>query len=133
MPLADYYLLAFRRFADFGGRSTRSEFWYFWLSHILAMMFLSSVTALIGLPFIYLIHMLVGIIPSFALTVRRLHDVGLSGLWFLIGFVPVVGTILLLIWYCTESDPGTNAWGPHPLAWEDEDAYEYSIEEDQFV
>ena len=56
-------------------------------------------------------------IPSIAVAVRRLHDTGRSGWWYIIGMIPVVsyvGSIVLLVFYCTDSQPGRNKWGPNP-------------------
>jgi uncharacterized membrane protein YhaH (DUF805 family) len=58
------------------------------------------------------------IIPSIALVVRRLHDVGRSGWWYFIGLVPAIGSIILFVWMVTDSQPGANAWGPNPKSGE---------------
>ena len=60
------------------------------------------------------LYMLAIIIPSLAVTVRRLHDTGRSGWWYFICFVPIVGPIILLVFYFSASQPGPNAWGPNP-------------------
>ena len=54
------------------------------------------------------------LVPSIAVTIRRLHDTGRSGWWCLIGLVPVVGGIVLLVFMCLDSTPGANAYGPNP-------------------
>ena len=61
---------------------------------------------------LYVIYVLAAIIPSFAVAIRRMHDVGKSGWLLLIGLIPLVGGILLLVWLATDSDPGDNQWGP---------------------
>ena len=67
----------------------------------------------IGLiPFV--IYYLAALIPSLAVSVRRLHDTSRSGWWLLISLVPLVGSIVLLVFYCEDSHPGTNNWGPNP-------------------
>ena len=56
-------------------------------------------------------------LPSLALAVRRLHDTGKSGWWYLIGVIPIVsyiGGLVLLVFYCTDGEAGTNKWGPNP-------------------
>lgn len=102
-----YYLLAFKKYADFKGRATRPEYWYFVLFNILIGY------GLLGLGYalsgemggiFYLLYMLASIIPSIAVGVRRMHDVGKSG-WFLL--VPIYNIILAI----TESEPSTNKWG----------------------
>ena len=54
------------------------------------------------------------LLPSLAVNVRRLHDTGRSGWWILIGLIPVIGFIVLLVFECQDSQPGTNAYGPSP-------------------
>jgi uncharacterized membrane protein YhaH (DUF805 family) len=53
-------------------------------------------------------------VPSVAVGVRRLHDIGKSGWWLLIAFVPFVGPVILLVFNCMDSQPGANQWGPNP-------------------
>lgn len=53
-------------------------------------------------------------IPGWAVFTRRMHDIGKSGWWWLIGLVPVVGAIVLIVFACTDSQPGDNAYGPNP-------------------
>ncbi len=100
--------LYFTRYADFKGRSRRSEYW--WASLTIAILG-SIITAILG-DFAG-IWTLVTLVPSIAICVRRLHDVGKSGWWYLIGLVPLVGMILLIIWFCKDSTED-NQWGPNP-------------------
>lgn len=101
-------------YAVFSGRARRSEFWYFQLFYYLVLLGL-SLLALTGvlafLPVLYLLGML---IPNAAVHWRRLHDVGRTGAWYFIGFVPLVGVILLVIWLAADGQPGTNQYGPNP-------------------
>lgn len=123
----DAYLNGWRQFAVFTGRSPRKEFWYFYLINTVIMLSLSLSAG--G----YLIHPTLGFrieavgpwavifglavfIPTLAVIVRRLHDTGKRGWWLLLGFVPVVGGLILLILLAIDSDPGTNQYGPHPYA-----------------
>ena len=53
-------------------------------------------------------------IPGLAVSVRRLHDIGRSGWWLLLSLIPLVGAIILIIWYCTDSQPGANQYGSNP-------------------
>ena len=94
----------FSNYANFSGRARRSEYWYFAL--------FSFIISLI--PIVNLIVGLISIIPGIAVSVRRLHDIGKSGWWLLLGFIPIVGFIVLLIWDCTDSQPGENQWGANP-------------------
>ena len=113
----DYFKLAFERYADFEGRSRRSEYWYFVLFNTLAsyaLLFVGGFVSPMGGMVLYVIYVLAAIIPSFAVAIRRMHDVGKSGWLLLIGLIPLVGGILLLVWLATDSDPGDNQWGPSP-------------------
>lgn len=115
------YLDALRRYFDFSGRSTRSQFWLFTLGAIMA-----SIAALIvdgasgsgtaGEPGLVTSLVLLGhLIPSLSVMVRRLHDIDRSGWWVLLGLVPLVGSIVLLVFACTASTAGANRFGPHPM------------------
>ncbi len=70
--------------------------------------------ALVGVFIVMMIYLLVILIPSLALCVRRLHDTGKSGWFFFISFIPLVGAILLLVFLATDSQPGPNQYGPNP-------------------
>jgi uncharacterized membrane protein YhaH (DUF805 family) len=110
-----WYLEALRRYADFSGRARRKEFWFFYLIHLLVVVGLMAVDVAVGvdgyLPVIYALGV---IIPAVAVGVRRLHDTGRSARWLLIGFIPVVGTIALLIFFVRDGQPHTNDYGPNP-------------------
>ncbi len=108
----NYYLDAWRNFAVFSGRATRTDFWMFVLFNILALIVLLVLGSLIKpLIFLYGLYCLAVIIPNLAITVRRLHDTSRSGWWWFIGFVPVVGGIILLVFMCLPSTPGPNQYG----------------------
>ena len=66
--------------------------------------------------YLYYLYDLAILIPTIALGVRRLHDIGKSGLWYLLILVPVAGPIILLVWFCRLGDYGENAYGPDPTA-----------------
>jgi uncharacterized membrane protein YhaH (DUF805 family) len=113
----DYYVEAFRKYATFSGRATRSEYWYFILfntiiSVVLVLTFGEEVsTENIGLVDIYAI---ITVLPILSVTVRRLHDVGKSGWFLLISIIPIIGGLWLLILYVRDSTPGANKYGPNP-------------------
>lgn len=75
----------------------------------MALLVISAVVAVI-----FLIASLGMVLPSWSLTVRRLHDIGFSGWWLLIGFVPMVGAIALFVFSVLDSQPGDNQYGPSP-------------------
>jgi uncharacterized membrane protein YhaH (DUF805 family) len=116
----------YKRYADFQGRSGRREYWMFVLLVLLvaiaSMVLVAILTAVGGktvgsigmLP--YLLFGLASLIPSFAVTFRRLHDTDRSAWWLLIGLIPLIGSITLLVFYCLPSTPGPNRFGPVPGA-----------------
>lgn len=107
------------KYATFRGRAARSEFWYFTLFTILVAAIAGVLDAALfwdaqNSP-IYLIVTLVNLLPGLAVSVRRLHDTDHVGWWWLILFVPLIGVILLLVWYCTRGTQGQNRFGSDPL------------------
>jgi uncharacterized membrane protein YhaH (DUF805 family) len=64
---------------------------------------------------LYVIYGLSSTIPAFAVAVRRLHDIGKSGWFLLLNFIPLIGAIVLLVWLCRDSD-SDNQYGPNPKA-----------------
>jgi uncharacterized membrane protein YhaH (DUF805 family) len=105
-----------RRYFDFSGRSTRSQFWMFTLivlvfgimAIVLDAAVLGSSEPSLFSAIVYLAHL----IPSIAVTVRRLHDSDKRGWWVLIGLVPLVGIIALIVFGCLPSSAGHNRFGP---------------------
>jgi uncharacterized membrane protein YhaH (DUF805 family) len=110
-----WYLEAFKKYADFSGRARRKELWYFLLFHMLVVLGLLVVDTAMKLDgLLPVIYAVAAIIPAVAVSVRRLHDTGRSAGWLLIGFIPVVGTIVLLIFLLGDSQPHINNYGPSP-------------------
>ncbi len=113
----NWYIDVLRKYAVFSGRARRKEFWMYVLFYIIIVVVLSVVESMIGIPFILSgLYTLALIIPSIAVTVRRLHDTGRSGWWWFIGFVPVIGGIVLLVFMVLDSQPGDNEYGANPKA-----------------
>lgn len=110
----EWYLGCFKKYADFKGRARRKEYWMFVLFNIIAAVVVAIVGALIKFPVLAGIYSLAIIVPSIAVGVRRLHDIGKSGFWYFIAFVPVIGGIWMLVYMCMDSQPGENAYGPNP-------------------
>lgn len=123
-----YYFkkVVFENYANFKGRARRSEYWYFTLAMFIINMVLqvipslgaidndgSSTVGVIG-GVIFLILGLAVLIPTVAVTTRRLHDTGLSGWWILLSLVPLLGGLILLIFCCRAGKSGPNKWGPDP-------------------
>lgn len=120
----NWYLKVLYNYADFSGRARRKEFWYFTLFHfiiIITLVFLGAYNdfnrlyeAFDTTSAILILYALATLIPNLAVTVRRLHDTGKSGLWYLISFIPYIGWFILLILVCFDSERGVNKWGPNP-------------------
>ncbi|WP_075291052.1 DUF805 domain-containing protein [Pararhizobium arenae] len=114
MTFGDAASTAFSKYAVFSGRASRSEFWWFTLFNFLVNIVASLVDLLIGTEFISAISALVLLLPALAVGVRRLHDTDRSGWWILLGLVPLIGIIVLIVWYATEGTRGDNRFGPIP-------------------
>lgn len=102
--------MAFNRYADFNGRSSRSEYWWWFLFTFLvgccSGLFQSDVLS--GLVSLALL------LPNLAISARRMHDIGKSGWWILINLIPIVGTIIFIVWACQDSQMSDNQYGPVP-------------------
>lgn len=112
----DYYLKVWRNYVTFEGRARRSEYWCFTLFNILAVLVLALIDAALfkGHAILSNLYALAAFLPGLAVAVRRLHDTGRSGWWYLIALIPLVGAIVLLVFFVTDSDAGPNAYGPNP-------------------
>lgn len=117
----NWYLDVLKKYAVFTGRARRKEYWFFTLFSTIAMIILSIVDALTGtfnkdlqaglLSGLYCLGVL---IPSLAVAVRRLHDTERSAWWLLLIFLPLIGTIVLLVFMFLDGTPGDNRFGPNP-------------------
>lgn len=111
----NYWLGCFKKYAEFSGRARRQEYWMFILFNMLVCFGLQIVDAILGTEGVLGAgYSLAALIPSWAVFTRRMHDIGKSGWWWLIGIVPLVGAIVLLIFLCQDSQPGDNAYGSNP-------------------
>ncbi|MFG1807322.1 DUF805 domain-containing protein [Streptomyces sp. NPDC049040] len=109
-----WYLGAFSKYAVFSGRARRKEYWMYSLFCCMGLAML-AVLGVVGHTMIpYLVYLAVIVVPSLTMTVRRLHDSGTSGWFVLIALLPLFGSIILLVFACTEGDKGQNAYGPDP-------------------
>jgi uncharacterized membrane protein YhaH (DUF805 family) len=117
-----WYLKVLKQYADFNGRARRTEFWMFILFNMLFAFGAMVLDNLLGLKFneqipygyIYLLYGLAVFIPGIAVAVRRLHDVGKSGWFYFIVFIPIIGAIWLIILFATDGTPGSNEYGINP-------------------
>ncbi|MFL6161851.1 MAG: DUF805 domain-containing protein [Jatrophihabitantaceae bacterium] len=114
MGFADAVRSVFSKYVVFSGRARRSEFWWFALFTLILYILVGIIDAAIGSSALLIIVVLALLLPSLAVTVRRLHDTGRAGWWILISLVPFIGGIILLVFECQDSQPGVNAFGPSP-------------------
>ena len=112
--------MSLARYASFGGRARRAEYWYFTLFHSLTILLAGVVSyfAMLAIPalgiILYSIVTFGTILPHLAVSVRRLHDVNRTGWWYLFGFVPLLGAIALLVSLCSDGTRGPNRFGADP-------------------
>ncbi|MBU3012369.1 DUF805 domain-containing protein [Polaribacter vadi] len=122
----NWYLKVLQQYADFKGRARRKEYWMFFLFQILIIVLLSLIIIFssggfdsneepsdIGL-IILGFYFLATLIPTIAVSVRRLHDTNRSGWWYLLVIIPYIGRFVLLIFNCMDSYNGSNKWGENP-------------------
>ena len=114
----NWYLDVLKKYAEFNGRARRMEYWMFILTNFFVALaiFLVEVFVLGGGGMFYGVYSLAVIIPSLAVTIRRLHDTDRTGWWFLIVFVPVIGQIVLLVFMFLDGTAGENQYGQSPKA-----------------
>ncbi len=103
-------------YCNLNGRSSRSEYWWYALAVAILNVVISTVLS--GSPSV--MQAVSGVItlglllPGLGLAVRRLHDINKSGWYLLLALIPIVGAIILIVWFCKESEPQTNQYGPVP-------------------
>ncbi|MFL0356037.1 DUF805 domain-containing protein [Erythrobacter sp. GH1-10] len=128
----EWMIMPLKRYADFSGRSRRKEYWMFLLGVVIAAILLSIVESILGLsgmvgglygPLTLLL--VLGIfIPSLAVQVRRFHDQDKSGWFVLLGFIPLVGGLIVLVFMCLDGTRGPNQYGPDPKGFGDAETFE---------
>ena len=116
-------------YANFNGRAQRKEYWMFFLFYMIFVIVAMVADNILGSTFtvgegdyavgsgfgwIYVLLNIALFIPTIAVGIRRLHDIGKSGWWFLLAFIPLVGGIWLMVLMCKDSNPGENNYGPSP-------------------
>jgi uncharacterized membrane protein YhaH (DUF805 family) len=122
-----WYLIVLKKYAVFTGRARRKEYWMFFLFSIIFGLVASIIDRILGTTFkmniggtglisigygyVYLLYSLATLIPSIAVGVRRLHDIGKSGWMLLVALIPFAGIIWLLVLLCTDSAYGVKPFG----------------------
>ncbi|CAG8999170.1 MAG: Inner membrane protein YhaI [Candidatus Celerinatantimonas neptuna] len=117
-----WYWDVLKKYFVFSGRARRKEYWMFLFINLLIIVVLqialmsSSVSGDINrlLLFLFMVYPWLTLIPSIAVSVRRLHDIGYSGWWYLLNFLLVIGNIIFLIMMCKDGNKGLNRFGKDP-------------------
>jgi uncharacterized membrane protein YhaH (DUF805 family) len=104
----------FKKSVVWEGRASRAEFWWFYLAQILIIFAAAIIDQIIGTGFLYIIAVIVVILPSIAVLIRRLHDTDRTGWWYWIQLLPLIGLIVILVFTLSGSDEGDNKYGPNP-------------------
>ena len=110
--------VVFKNYVNFEGRATRPEYWWFTLAYAIVNIILSLIPR-VGTILSGILGLAV-LIPSIGVGVRRLHDINKSGWWCLLILIPLVGAIILIVWFVKPSDNGENQYGERPR-WEVEE------------
>ncbi|ODG93144.1 MULTISPECIES: DUF805 domain-containing protein [Bacillaceae] len=111
----EWYLKVLKNYVVFSGRARRTEYWMFFLFNAIITIILSILQSIADIDNILTgIYGLLTILPSLAVGARRLHDSGRSGWWLLIGIIPFIGTIILIVFFCLDSEEGDNRFGANP-------------------
>ena len=117
----NWYIGVLKKYAVFKGRAQRAEYWFFVLFNVIFAIVFTVIDGALGMldpatgfGALSGLYSLAVLIPSIAVTIRRLHDTSRAGWWLLIIFVPLIGGIVLLVFMCLDSTPGDNDYGPNP-------------------
>jgi uncharacterized membrane protein YhaH (DUF805 family) len=129
-----WFIKVLKQYADFNGRARRKEFWMFTLFFMIFGYCTVYIDMKLGTTFnilgssghyygqkigggaISFIYCMALIVPYVAVGIRRLHDIGKSGFYYFIGLVPIIGWIILLVWFCRDTQVGDNEYGLNPKA-----------------
>ncbi len=118
----EWYVKVLKNYVGFEGRARRQEYWMFVLIHFIICLVLSTLEWIAFLPGLLTgLYGLAVLLPSLAVTVRRLHDVGKSGWWILISLIPIIGAIILIVYMCDPSEESENQYGASPLILQEHD------------
>jgi uncharacterized membrane protein YhaH (DUF805 family) len=101
------------QYANFNGRARRSEYWFWVLATVIVSIIAGIIDAIIGVQILQWIVVVATIVPNLAVGARRLHDTDKSGWLQLIGIIPLIGWIVLIVFYAMDSGPD-NKYGPNP-------------------
>src|ERR1035437_5041223 len=112
-----WYLEAFQnKYAQFSGRAHMEEFWMFTLFNVLATIGIAILAYVVHFHLLSSLYALAVVTPHLAIGSRRLHDTNRSAWWLLLALIPILGALVLIFFFVTESDHGENQYGPNPRA-----------------
>jgi uncharacterized membrane protein YhaH (DUF805 family) len=115
MTFSEAVKSGFDHYTKFDGRAGRPAFWWWFLFGILVGIGAGIIDAIIGTwGVVGGLAALALLLPNLSVAIRRLHDTDHTGWWVLIGLIPIIGFIVLLIFYLRQGDPGENQYGPPP-------------------
>jgi uncharacterized membrane protein YhaH (DUF805 family) len=110
------YLKVLRQYTDFAGRARRKEYWMFTLVSVIVSILLAILDTALGTGLLGLLYSVAVLVPGLAVGVRRLHDTGRSAWWLLIALVPLIGAIVLVVFFATDGERRPNFYGLDPKA-----------------
>jgi len=119
----NWYIKVLKNYAVFSGRARRKELWYFFLFNIIVSAVLGIIdgtTGSFGIEggggLLTAVYALAVFIPGMAVAVRRLHDTGRSGWWGLLALIPIIGPVILVVFFMLDGKPESNQYGENPKA-----------------
>jgi len=119
----NWYLDVLKKYAVFTGRARRKEYWMFTLFNVLISIALTFIDVLLlghdmgdpgSIGIVSTLYSLAVLLPSLAVSIRRLHDTDRSGWWLLIALIPFIGAVVLLVFMCLDGTRGSNRFGVNP-------------------
>ena len=111
----NYFLEALKKYSTFSGRARRKEYWMYVLFYTIFAFAAFIIDGILGTSRIISgIYGLAFVVPTIAVAVRRLHDLGKSGFWYFISFIPLIGGIWMLVLMCLDGQQGENQYGLNP-------------------
>jgi uncharacterized membrane protein YhaH (DUF805 family) len=111
MTFGDSVSTCLRKYVDFNGRASRSEYWWFFLFGVLLDLGASMLSATTGTRVFFVLSSIAVWVPLLTVAVRRLHDAGMSGWWWFTTFIPIVGLIVLAYLLVQRPQPWDNKYG----------------------
>jgi len=109
MSITEAVTVCFKKYADFTGRASRPEFWWFMLATTIGNFVLQLLSLTLTVVFV-----LVTLLPSLAVGARRLHDIGRTGWWLLICLIPLIGPLVIIVFAAQPGNAGDNRFGAPP-------------------